>query len=501
MKRFFSWILVLSILLALTVPAMAADDATGTTLRLEEANGTVTVKDAAGTEKTARAGMRLYNGYTIATGASSSAYISLDEAKAVKLDSSGKVEIKKSGKKLEVLLTSGQLYFNVTEPLKTDESLNIRTSTMVTGIRGSFGWVNLTQMGLMHGHVTLTCTNPETGETRVTEIYSGEKVSYEQAVSQEITADPELLEIDFVKEEIVIEDVPATVVEEIAKDDTLQAQLAEAEQAAMDVTELVESLEAKQAEEAAEEKAAQAEVEAAIAEQETAIAAAATEDTASGGTTTDGTTADYVDLSANTTTPTTNGGDSGGGGSGISSTPIIVTDVGELQDRVNDHSNVTYLGTESLSYLSVPATCTLTIGNSDGGYHLDVESLDNAGTIIVAETTTSNVLGLHWTTGGSGSNSGSIIVKNYAYVSTSGSSGTMTFANSGTITIEVSGGFYHNDGFMLTNTNRINNAGMYSLNGGTLTNRGTIDNSGAFVVNDGGTFDNYGTVNNTGTAG
>ena len=99
------------------------------------------------------------------------------------------MEIKKSGKKLEVSLTSGQIYFNVTEPLKVDESLNIRTSTMVTGIRGSFGWVNLTRMGLMHGHVTLTCTNPETGETRVTEVYTGEKVSYEQAAAARAEAE------------------------------------------------------------------------------------------------------------------------------------------------------------------------------------------------------------------------------------------------------------------------------------------------------------------------
>ena len=100
MKRVISLILVFTFLLVLTVPAMAADDATGTTLRLDETTGTVGVTDAAGVDKTIRAGMRLYNGYGVETGASSAAYITLDDTKAVKLDASGKAEIKKQGKKL-----------------------------------------------------------------------------------------------------------------------------------------------------------------------------------------------------------------------------------------------------------------------------------------------------------------------------------------------------------------------------------------------------------------
>ena len=290
MKKLISLILALSCLLTLTVPASAADSAVGTTLRLTETKGTVTVKTASGESKSIVKSMRLYNGYTVGTGASSSAFIGLDDTKAVQLDSSGMVEIKKQGKKLEVSLTSGQIYFNVTEPLKTDESLNIRSATMVTGIRGSFGWVTPTEMGLMHGHVTLTCTNPETGATRVTEVYSGEKVTFE-AATQVTAADPTLLEIDFVKEEITNADVPAIVVEEIKKDETLQAQLT-ADVESIDVPTLIDSLETKQAEEKAAEAAAQAEVTTALAAQEAAIATEAAAEKASG--TTDGTAQDYV---------------------------------------------------------------------------------------------------------------------------------------------------------------------------------------------------------------
>ena len=400
MKHTLSICLVLTLLFSLCVPAMAAEDATGTTLRLEETTGTVAVKDAAGMDKSARTGMRLYNGYTVETGASSSAYISLDETKAVKLDASGKVEIKKQGKKLEVSLTSGQLFFNVAEPLKTDESLNIRTSTMVTGIRGSFGWVNQEHMGLMHGHVTLTCINPETGESRVMEVYSGELVRYEQG-SQETAADPTLLAIDFVKEEIRLEAIPAIVAEEVANSETLQAQLA-ADTTAVTVTELVESLPEKQAEEKAAETAAQAQVEAAVSAQEQAITAAAAADTLS-ETTLGGTGQAYADLSANTPTATdsgsSGGGDSsgsssGGGGGSAAPAPASVTvyNADEIQSALNSYTIVTYAWGETptnqykgtISTLTIPSGKTLIIGDGTLSWMLRItSSMTNRGTVTI----------------------------------------------------------------------------------------------------------------------
>jgi len=406
MKRITSLLLALTLAFSLCVPALA-EDAAGTTLRLEETTGTVKVKDAAGADKTARAGMRLYNGYTVETGASSSGYISLDDTKAVKLDASGKVEIKKNGKKLEVSLTAGQLFFNVTEPLKADESLNIRTATMVTGIRGSFGWVNGTEIGLMHGHVTLTCINPETSAVRVTEVYSGEKVSYEAGASS-AAADPELLEIDFVKEPVTLEDVPAIVVEQVASDETLQAQLAEyaaeakAQNAAaevIDVKELVDSLETKQAAEAAAETAAQAEAAAAAAAQETAIAAAATatESGSAAGTvylsnTTEGTDSGYTGAEA--ATAGGGGGDSssGGGGGSAPAPPTVVTvaDAAQLNTILDTNEAVTFTGSGTATDLSIPSGKTLTVA-SDASLTLDGTSSNlsnttfiNRGTLTIA---------------------------------------------------------------------------------------------------------------------
>ena len=352
MRKTISLFLALLLLFTLTVPANAADEAIGSTLRLEDMSGTVTVKDASGLNKSVRKGMRLYSGYSIVTGISSSAYISLDDTKAVKLDSSGTVEIKKTGKKLEISLASGQLYFNVTEPLKTDESLNIRTSTMVTGIRGSFGWVNATRMALMHGHVTLTCINPETGERRVTEVYSGEQVRYEESVSPEIAADPVLLEIEFVKEEVKVEDVPAIVVEQVANDVTLQTQLEEVE--TINVTELVESLESKRETEAIEEQAAAAEVTASYIAQEETIAASISETADLGDTA-----QVYADLT--TVAPPAVGG-GGGSGSGPSVyTVTVYTTSGDLVVYSPTHTGTTVNNDASVKEYSVSPGSALTL--------------------------------------------------------------------------------------------------------------------------------------------
>ncbi len=139
MKRILSIVMTLVLLWGLTMPAAAAA-AVGTTLRLEKTEGTVTVESASGKSLSLRNGMRLYSGTKIKTSEGSYAYISLDSGKAVKLDASSESEVRKSGKKLELNLLSGELFFDVTVPLEKDESLNIRTSTMVTGVRGTSGY-------------------------------------------------------------------------------------------------------------------------------------------------------------------------------------------------------------------------------------------------------------------------------------------------------------------------------------------------------------------------
>ncbi len=272
MKRIVSLLLVLLLVLVALPhgPAFAADTVNGTTIRLTELSGTVTVKNASGKNVTARADMRLYNGYTVQTGTSSSAYISLDNSKAVKLDAASKIEVKKSGKQLEISLSAGKVFFNVDKPLTSEESLNIRTVTMVTGVRGSFGWVGQTEVGLIHGRARITCTNPVTGETRTTEIVSGEGVSY-QGDDVEPTGgeDGNIEEISFEKTTLTAGMIPAVAAEEIKANESYQEQII-TDVPTLDVEEIIRTADEKTETETAviEEAAAKADEEAAALDEE-----------------------------------------------------------------------------------------------------------------------------------------------------------------------------------------------------------------------------------------
>lgn len=443
--RIPSFFLAVLLMSSLILPANAAENAMGTTLRLEETKGTVTVATSSGTSKSVIAGMRLYNGYNVRTGASSEAYIGLDETKAVMLDSSGKVEIKKSGKKLEVSLVTGELFFDVAKPLESSESLNIRTSTMVTGIRGSFGWVTPDMVGLIHGHVTLTCTNPETNETRVTEIYSGEIVTYDPE-SGETNVNRTLKEIDFIKEEMKPEDVPVFVVEEIAKKPRLQDEMNK-DDAALNYSDLLVDFEQRQAEALSAEQAAVDSYQKELSNLETQTAKTAA--------------ADYA---ASESSSAPSGGSSSGGssssGSSKSTSPTTTGDAAQLQTLLNSYTDVTFTGDNAdsaLSGLTIASDATLRI--SGGSASLRVNNLNNSGHINVESG--SNTL----TTGAASSNSGTISIY-----------GSMTNTAGGTLT---------NTGVMLVES------------GGLLTNAGTIDNSstsGSLSVT--GTLTNTGTIKN-----
>ena len=263
MKRIASLALILALALSLAAPVSAADKTTGTKMSLEEFDGTVTVRDAAGKDKTARADMRLYNGYTIATGKASSAYINLDDTAAVKLDRGTKVEIRTLGKQLDVHLLSGQLFFDTKVPRKADQSYTISTSTTVTGVRGSFGWVNLKQMGMVHGHSTVTYVDEETGKTVTIPITSGEGLSCNEDGGAAVSGNAGA----FKKTVLTVEDIPAIVAEAIAADPQKQAQVDEV--ANLDTQEIVDSVdEKKEAEAQAEEKAEKTAEEAAEQQQE-----------------------------------------------------------------------------------------------------------------------------------------------------------------------------------------------------------------------------------------
>ena len=144
-KSFLPLALVLAILLTAALPAMGAETVSdaASTIQLMKTEGSVSVTNGSGRALSVFEDMRLYNGYHAKTAEKSYAWASLDSSKLIKLDAVSEAEVRKAGKKLEVLLNSGNLYFNVSEPLEKEESLNIRTSTIIVGIRGTCGWVKM----------------------------------------------------------------------------------------------------------------------------------------------------------------------------------------------------------------------------------------------------------------------------------------------------------------------------------------------------------------------
>ena len=169
MKKRISFLLALALLLTSCGGGSgAAATATAATMHLRRTEGTVSVADGEGKSVKPTKDLGLFSGYGVDTQAESYAWIDLDEVKLTKLDQNSEVEIQKEDKRLTIEVKSGSLFFNVTEPLAEDESLEIRCSTMVVGIRGTCGWVTDKTAALLEGVVTVTA-----GEQEVT-ISAGE---------------------------------------------------------------------------------------------------------------------------------------------------------------------------------------------------------------------------------------------------------------------------------------------------------------------------------------
>lgn len=222
MKKLLSLCLFICLLLSVSFAAISEEVASATDMRLESVEGIATLTNANGKTLSVRAGMKLYSGYTIATDAQSYAYVSLDSSKVVKLDANSQVEIRKQGDALEILLISGQVFFNVEQPLAANESMNIRTSTMVTGIRGTSGYLSAqgrdtSSISLLDGRAQVTHQGT-TDDSEALYVDAGYSVTVTlssqdaspQATTTQLTAD----------------DIPGFVAIELSKDAELQARVA-----------------------------------------------------------------------------------------------------------------------------------------------------------------------------------------------------------------------------------------------------------------------------------
>lgn len=199
-----------------------SDRLTATTMSLTKTEGTVNILSDKGKTIPPADGMKLYSGYGMNTQPVSYAWLNLDRVKLVKMDENSEIDIQKKKHDLEIFVRSGALFFHVAEPLDDDETMNIRTSTMLVGIRGTCGWVNAesdthAQVYLLEGKVTVTATSGGSGE-EVT-VSAGEMA--EITVTE--TGETEITVTGFPETE-----VPGFILTELEQDDELSRAILEA---------------------------------------------------------------------------------------------------------------------------------------------------------------------------------------------------------------------------------------------------------------------------------
>ena len=188
--------------------------ASAATMFLRKTEGTVAVADGEGADIAPAENLGLYSGYTVGTRAESFAWIDLDNVKLAKLDENGEIHIVKDGKNLSIDVNAGSLFFNITEPLAEDETMEIRASSMLVGIRGTCGWVEAPEDGAMRVYIL---------EGRV-ECAAGENTAAVNAGEMaEITADGTITVEPFSAAK-----VPAFVASELMADEALNVAVREA---------------------------------------------------------------------------------------------------------------------------------------------------------------------------------------------------------------------------------------------------------------------------------
>lgn len=133
-------------------------------MRLENYSGNITLQNQ-NEEKVVVLGSRLVTGDNIETMIESNAYVVLDRSKVLRVNETSQVEIIQEDKHLDIHLTKGTVFFNVTSALAQDESLEFHTSNAVTGVRGTSGIIHydpateITQIVVLTGVVSGATTS------------------------------------------------------------------------------------------------------------------------------------------------------------------------------------------------------------------------------------------------------------------------------------------------------------------------------------------------------
>ncbi|MCR5396984.1 MAG: FecR domain-containing protein [Lachnospiraceae bacterium] len=243
---------VLVVVIVLVVFFMKrGDNLTAIVVRLLHSEGEVTLTDDNGNEKSMLEDMNLFTGYVLKTGGDGLVKLGLDETKLVTLNNNSLLGFEKHNKEMKLKLDEGQLFFNVQKKLEDDEKLEIETSTMVVGIRGTSGMVDANQLKITvtDGEVEIHGTNKVTGGENSITLQAGQSVQMNLDNSKEGKES-----VIFMVQTAKLEDLPDFALKEILQDEDLAGRVAETYEMVVDelldtVQDIIDSREDKEKEE------------------------------------------------------------------------------------------------------------------------------------------------------------------------------------------------------------------------------------------------------------
>ncbi len=204
-----------------------------TTMRLLRYDGSVEILDASGNARFVMENARFNSGESMQTGSASSASVGLDSTKIVTLDAETQVDFAKEASHLQMTLRQGTLFLDVQEKLDENEVLDIQTTTMTVGIRGTIVFISeepekgngVTTLGVLEGTAQISYADPS-GAQRLLPVPAGHLAvfphdatapviselaadSLSSFVINTVTSDPQLVERTQI-DQLVPAQVPVT---------------------------------------------------------------------------------------------------------------------------------------------------------------------------------------------------------------------------------------------------------------------------------------------------
>ena len=226
-------------MLAGLMPARAETYDAGT-MRLLRYEGDVEILDKDGQPRFVLENVRFASGETMQTGSGSMASVSLDSAKIVTLDADTRVAFTQESSHLMLRLLEGTIFLDVQEKLDENESLDIQTSTMTIGIRGTMVCVShsedeqasRTQIMLLEGKTDLDYQD-SSGSHRLLPLSAGQKADVQLSGGDGGTVTPAVSQLS-------AGDIPALVRKMISEDPAIRQRVREGSEEAAAIFEPVQ---------------------------------------------------------------------------------------------------------------------------------------------------------------------------------------------------------------------------------------------------------------------